>query len=94
MKPETLTVTRGLKKIIEEAINVLPEDKQNNKYEICEAVSNNLIKRYVGDPDVIDFDEANWGTYNYQTKRMGVETSGQIMQKIDTYMLLAARKSL
>lgn len=93
-KEQTLNVSRGLKKIIDGAISALPEDEKNNKYSICEKVAADLWNRYVVEDASGDDSELKLGTFNYQTKRMGVETTGQILQKIELYMLTSARKSL
>ena len=70
---EQVKLTRGTRKIIEQAIeNVTPEDR-NNRIALCEQISLMLEERFEGD------------NLNYQLRRMDLETTGRILEKIDTY---------
>lgn len=93
-KKEPMQLSRGLKKIINEAISNLPEDKKMNEYAICEQVAAITERRYIGDPNDPDFDTKSTGTFDYQTGRMGIQTTKQILEKVELFMLTAARKTL
>lgn len=82
-------LTRGTKRIITQAIANLPEDKKNNKYDICEEVSNILIERFVGNIEDEKFSKTSpaYNLLEYQTMRMGLSTTSEIMHKIELYML-------
>lgn len=80
-------LTRETKKIITEAIYKLPPEKKTNCYCICEEVSNILVERYVHQYDEFDEDIISLGKLEYQTKRMGLSTTSEIIDKIELYML-------
>ena len=83
---ERYTLSRGAKKLIKEAISNLPLDKKCNSYYICDEVVNLMIKKYIGDPDEDGFENKSENLLMYQAKRMGMETTLQVMEKIETYM--------
>lgn len=71
-------MTRGTKKLVEDAILILSENepsKKNNTNAICEKMVDILMSR---------FDGAN---LDYQLKRMDLQTTGRIIEKIDEYFL-------
>ena len=83
------TLTRGTKRIIKEAISHLPVEKKVNEYAICEEVSNILMKKFIGDIDDDNFSLTNktYRLLEYQTTRMGLSTTCEIMEKIELYMI-------
>ena len=95
MEKTPMQLSRGLKKIIVQAIENLPEERKNNKYAICDQVADIAVRRYIGDPDAPDFETKceNAGTFDYQTKRMGITTSKEILEKVELFMLTSARKT-
>lgn len=73
---EKQKMTRGTKNLIVEAIQDLEVNspgKQNNRNEICNKMVELIFER---------FDGAN---LDYQTKRMKIETTGQILNWIEEY---------
>lgn len=70
---EKKKMTRGTKKLVEDAISQLEPSKKNNTNAICEKMVEMLVDR---------FDGAN---LDYQLKRMDLETTGRIIEKIDEY---------
>ena len=82
-------LTRGTKKIITEAITRLPMDRKANKYAICEEVAYLLVLKFVGDIDDEDFVEkrSTYRLLEYQSERMGLSSTFEIMNKIDLYMI-------
>jgi len=73
---EKKKMTRGTKKLVEDAILILSENepsKKNNTNAICEKMVDILMAR---------FDGAN---LDYQLKRMDLQTTGRIIEKIDEY---------
>lgn len=92
-KLEPISVSRGLKEIIDQAIEDLPVEERNNKFSICEKVADTLERRYIGDPDSPEYSTKKAGVFDYQLKRMGVETTKKLMQRIELYMLTKVRKS-
>jgi len=70
---QKVKLTRGTKKIIEQAISSVEPESQNNRIVLCEKISNMLEERFEGD------------NLTYQLKRMDLETTGRILEKIDTY---------
>lgn len=73
MSTDTVKLTRGTKKIIEQAIESVEPDMRNNRIELCARVSEMLEDRFEGD------------NLSYQLKRMDLQTTGRILEKIDTY---------
>lgn len=94
MEKAPMQLSRGLKKIISEAISNLPEDKKTNEYAICDQVADITVRRYIGDPDAPDFETKSTGLFDYQTARMGIQTTKQILDKVELFMLTTARKTL
>jgi len=70
---QNVKLTRGTKKIIEQAIESVDPDKRNNRIELCRRIAEMLEERFEGD------------NLTYQLRRMGLETTGSILEKIDTY---------
>lgn len=71
-------LTRGTKTLIKESI----EKKQTtNRSELCEYICECLEERFTGE------------TLDYQLKRMDLETTGDILEAIDTYMYKHAKFS-
>lgn len=64
-------ITRTVKKYIVEAIE---ETNSNNRYELCFYISDLLEKAFKGE------------VLEYQLKRMDLNTTGDILKVIDTYM--------
>lgn len=72
---EKKKMTRGTKKLIEQAIVALEPQKQNNSIAICEKMVDILFERFEGN------------NLDYQIKRMDIETTGKILDKLDDYFL-------
>lgn len=72
-KTKSVKLTRGTKKIIEEAIQSVEPEKRNNRIELCARIAQILEERFSGDNLI------------YQTQRMDLQTTGKILEKIDTY---------
>lgn len=72
---EKKKMTRGTKKLIETAIDQLEPEKRNNSNAICEKMVDILFERFDGN------------NLDYQIKRMGIESTGQILDKLDDYFL-------
>lgn len=69
-------LTRGTKTLIKESI----EKKQTtNRHELCSYICECLEERFAGE------------TLDYQLKRMDLETTGDILEAIDTYMYKHAK---
>ncbi|RKO61850.1 hypothetical protein [Caldibacillus debilis] len=66
-------LTRGTKKIIEEAIKSVEPEKRNNRIVLCARIAQMLEERFEGD------------NLTYQLKRMDLQTTGKILEKIDMY---------
>ena len=80
-------LTRGTKRIIEVAIESLPEEHRQDRYKICEAVADIAENRYAGEG------------LEYQLERMGISTTKVILEKIDIFlkeeaMRLAAEEAM
>lgn len=73
MSKDTVKLTRGTKKIIEQAIESIEPDKRNNRIELCSRIAEMLEERFEGD------------NLTYQLRRMDLQTTGRILEKIDTY---------
>lgn len=73
MSKDKVKLTRGTKKIIEQAIESVDPDKRNNRIELCSRIAQILEERFEGD------------NLTYQLKRMDLQTTGKILEKIDTY---------
>lgn len=70
---QTVKLTRGTKKIIEQAIESVEPEKRNNRIELCYRVAQILEERFEGD------------NLPYQLKRMDLETTKSILEKIDIF---------
>lgn len=73
MSKNKVKLTRGTKKLIEQAIQSIEPEKRNNRIELCSRIAQILEERFTGD------------NLTYQLKRMDLETTGRILEKIDTY---------
>ena len=71
-------LTRGTKKLIKDAIR---EHKATNRFDLCSIICEELEEKFTGD------------TLNYQLSRMNLETTGDILDAIDTYMFKHAKES-
>ncbi len=71
-------LTRGTKKLIKDAIK---EHKVTNRYDLCGIICEELEERFTGD------------TLTYQLSRMNLETTGDILDAIDTYMYKHSKES-
>lgn len=72
-KVEKTKMSRGTKRLLEEAINGLEPSEQGNTNAICDKMVELLLDRYDG------------ATLDYQLKRMDLQTTGRIIEKIDAY---------
>ena len=70
---EKKKMTRGTKKLIETAISSLEPGKRNNSNAICEKMVDILFERFEG------------ANLDYQAKRMDIESTGKILDKLDDY---------
>ncbi|MFJ8531414.1 hypothetical protein [Bacillus sp. NPDC094106] len=70
---EQVKLTRGTKALIKMAINEIEPDSKNNRYAICEKIAQIVEQRYEGH------------NLDYQLNRMGLETTKDILSKIDMY---------
>lgn len=70
---QPVKLTRGTKKLIEQAIESVEPEKRNNRIELCARIAQILEERFEGD------------NLTYQLKRMDLQTTGKILEKIDTY---------
>lgn len=73
MTKDNVKLTRGTKKIIEQAIESVDPEQRNNRIELCAKISEMLEDRFEGD------------NLSYQLRRMDLQTTGRILEKIDTY---------
>lgn len=64
-------LTRGTRDIVKTTIN---EAKTTNRHELCGIIAENLEQKFKGN------------TLDYQLSRMKLETTGDILDAIDTYM--------
>ena len=72
-----MELTRGTKKIVKEAVE---KTKTYDRYKLCEFIAFELESRF------------KYDSFDYQTKRMGLETTGQILNAIDTFLFKYADK--
>jgi hypothetical protein len=63
-------LTRGTKELIRTAIN---ETQSNNRYVLCEKIADMVEDKY------------NGLNLEYQLERMNLQTTGKILQAIDTF---------
>lgn len=98
---EKLNLTRGTKDIIKKAILSLPEDERNNRLEICSKVSEIIEEKYLGadlvkpieemtEAEYLEF-EARESKLAHQSKRMGMDTSKKILEKVDNFFYKYAK---
>lgn len=101
MEREKQNLTRGTKDIIKRAIISLPEEEKCNKLKICSKVSELIEEKYIGpefNKAYDDLTEAQKAELDirenklmHQSKRMGMETSGKILEKIDNFFYKYAK---
>lgn len=72
---EKKKMTRGTKKLIESAISNLAPEKQNNSNAICEKMVEILFERFDGN------------NLDYQARRMGIDSTGKILNILDDYFM-------
>ncbi|MGF7058660.1 hypothetical protein [Brassicibacter mesophilus] len=72
-------LTRGTRELI---TNAITENKTKNRYELCKVIADELEGRYKGK------------CLDYQLERMNLETTGDILRAIDTYMFKHYKKSI
>ncbi|WCF11741.1 hypothetical protein NDS46_30825 (plasmid) [Paenibacillus thiaminolyticus] len=65
-----IKLTRGTKQLIKSAIS---ETQSNNRYVLCQKIADMVEERY---KDL---------NLDYQLKRMNLQTTGQILNAIDTF---------
>lgn len=75
-------LTRGTKKLVEDAIQQLEPMNRNNSHAICAKMTDILVAKFKGD------------NLDYQTGRMGLETTGKILEKIEEYFQTSKGKHL
>lgn len=74
LNEKQVKLTRGTKGLIAEAIEQIEVvDDKNNRYRICEEMCRIAEDRYQGN------------NLSYQLDRMGIPTTGKILEKIDAY---------
>lgn len=78
MSQEFKKLTRGTKDIIKKAIQ---ETNTTNRHELCENICATLEDRFSGE------------TLSYQLQRMNLETTGDVLSAIDTYMFKHSKES-
>lgn len=71
-------LTRGTKELIRTAIN---ETQSNNRYVLCEKIADMVEEKY------------NGLNLEYQLERMNLQTTGKILQAIDTFFYKHLRSS-
>ncbi|MEK3956002.1 MULTISPECIES: hypothetical protein [unclassified Psychrobacillus] len=69
-KADSYHLTRGTKLMIEEIVKA---ETRINRYEICDRLVQSVMEKYPG------------SALDYQVKRMNIETTGKVLQAIDTY---------
>ena len=79
MEKNKVTLTRKTKELIKEAIQRLPEEDKNNRIAICEKIATELYDKHQG------------ASLEYQTERMGMETTGKILEKIEYFFILNSK---
>lgn len=70
-----IILTRGVRLLFKEAELSLPEEDRENRYELLRAICFLAEERYTGH------------TMDYQLSRMGLATTGQILKKIDVFLV-------
>lgn len=71
-------LTRGTKELIKSAIQ---ETQSNNRYVLCEKIADMVEEKYGG------------LNLEYQLGRMNLETTGKILQAVDTFFYKHLRSS-
>lgn len=63
-------LTRGTKDLIKQAIS---ETESSNRYVLCEKIADMVEQKYMG------------ANLEYQLERMNLQTTGKILQAVDTF---------
>ena len=103
MEHEKLNLTRGTKDIIKRAIASLPEEERHNKINICSKVSEIIEEKYIGseftkpielmtEAELAELD-ARESKLLHQSKRMGMASTKQILEKVDNFFYKYAKMS-
>lgn len=98
---EKLNLTRGTKDIIKRAIVSLPEEERHNRIQICSKVSEIIEDKYIGvdllkpieemsEAELAEF-EARESKLIHQSRRMGMASSKQILEKVDNFFYKYAK---
>lgn len=101
MEHEKLNLTRGTKDIIKRAIVSLPEEERHNRLKICSKVSQIIEDKYMGaefskpleemsEAETLEL-EARESKLIHQSKRMGMESSKKILEKVDNFFYKYAK---
>lgn len=72
----TYHLTRGTKTLIEDIVKEMEQSGENvafNRYAICDKIADIICEKYKGN------------ALDYQIERMNIQTTGKILQAIDTY---------
>lgn len=101
MEQEKLNLTRGTKDIIKRAIVSLPEEERCNRLKICSKVSEIIEDKYIGPEfskayeDMTEYErmefEVRESKLIHQSKRMGMESSKKILEKVDNFFYKYAK---
>lgn len=101
MEQEKLNLTRGTKDIIKRAIVSLPEEERHNRLKICSKVSQIIEEKYIGPEFSKPYEEmseveiaeleARESKLMHQSKRMGMSSSKQILEKVDNFFYKYAK---
>lgn len=75
---EFKVLTRGTKKLIKDAIR---EHHVTNRFDLCSIICEELEEKFTGD------------TLTYQLSRMNLETTGDVLDAIDTYIFKHSKKA-
>lgn len=71
--PEQGASSRKRVPLIEQAISQLEDSRKYNRYAICEQLAEIMINKYKGN------------NLDYQSRRMGMATTKEMLQAIDVY---------
>lgn len=103
MEREKQNLTRGTKDIIKRAITSLPEEEKRNKFKICSRVSELIEEKYIGPEFDKAYDELTEAEREeleireskllHQSKRMGMDSTNKILEKIDNFFYKYAKIS-
>lgn len=80
MEKERVKLTRKTKELIKEAIQSLPDEDKNNRNKICEKIAFDLYDKHQGQ------------SLEYQTQRMGMDTTGKILEKVEYFFIQNSKR--